>query len=267
MLKQPIFIFLILLFASSCHSSKRTTRSQSVSSDILTNISWELSQPDNDEAVSSSNQNKIHLILNSSDKSITGFSGCNLFYGFYSVESENKIRFSHISTSNLSCADEELNEEQFLQKLETTTHFRVDGETLTLKNETGKLIQFTKGVNYPNSIEEKHWKLKIVNKKMVKMSEDQEQEIFFRLRSDQNIAVGFSGCNHFEGAYTLDDLNKISFGAMSSTKRACLNLNINEAEIFQVFELTDNYLIINDILLLRAKNGQTLAEFEAIFFN
>lgn len=269
MLKQHIYFLLVLLFSSSCHSPRKTTtiKSQYTPINTLTNIRWELLQPDNDEVDSSTNQNKVHLMLNSTDNSITGFSGCNLFYGFYSVESENRISFSRISTSNLSCADEELNEEQFLQKLETTTHYSINEETLTLKTEAGNLILFTEGVNYPNSIEEKYWKLKIVNKKVVNMSEDQEREIFFRLKSDENIAVGFSGCNHFQGAYTLDDLNKISFSAMSSTKRACLNLNINEAEIFQVFELTDNYLIINDILLLRANNGQTLAEFEAIFFN
>ncbi|HKL71697.1 MAG TPA: META domain-containing protein [Marinilabiliaceae bacterium] len=267
MLKQHILIILIVSLLSSCHSSKRTTKSQPVSSDRLTNIRWELSQHNEEEAASSTNQDRVHLILNSSDNSITGFSGCNLFYGIYAMEGENRINFSSISTSNQNCANNEFNEELFLQKLEATTHYSIKGETLILKNETETLHQFTKSINYPNNIEEKYWKLKIVNGKEVSMSEYQEREIFFRLKSDENIAVGFSGCNHFQGSYTLDALNKIHFNPMSSTKRACPNLDINEAEIFQIFELADNYLINSDILLLKTKDGQNLAKFEAIYFN
>lgn len=267
MQKQYALIFLILMLLSSCLSSKKNRKSQTTSADVLTNILWELSPADDDEIVSSANQNKIHLMLNSSDNSITGFSGCNLFYGFYSLESENRINFSRISTSNQNCADKEYNEELFLQKLETTTHYSIKGETLTFKNETETLNQFTKSNHYPNDIEEKHWKLKIVNGKEVSMSKYQEREIFFRLKSDENIAVGFSGCNHFQGAYTLDALNKIHFNPMSSTKRACPNLDIDEAEVFKIFELADNYLINNNILLLKAKDGQNLAEFEVIYFN
>ena len=270
MQKQSILILLLLLsLLTSCHSLRKTTtiETKDALSDTFTNIRWELSSTYENEAISSINQDKIYLILSSSDHSITGFSGCNLFYGIYAMDTDNKINFSRISTSNQICDNGKLNEESFLQKLEATTHYSINEETLTFKNKTGNLIQFTKSINYPNSIVEKYWKLKIINEKPIKMSKGQEREVFFRLKSDQNIAVGFSGCNHFQGSYTLNELNKIHFEPMSSTKRACPHLEISEAEIFKVFELVDNYLLIGDILLFNTKDNRPLAEFEAIYFN
>lgn len=266
--KQHIFIALILLFTSSCHSSKRVTKSQTDPSDMLTHTRWELSHPDKGESFFSNNLNKIHLLLNSTDNSITGFSGCNSFYGFYSIESESRISFLRISTSNLICSNEDmLYEESFLQKMESVTHYSINGEILTLKNKTEELTKLVKGNNYPNSLVEKHWKLKTINEKSVKMHEEQEREVFFRLRSDQNRVEGFSGCNHFQGTYSLEEQSKIRFNAMSSTKKACPNLHINEGEVFKIFELVDNYILVDDLLLFRTKDNRHLAEFEAIYFN
>lgn len=268
MLRQIIFIVLVLLFSTSCHSSKRVAKGQTDSPDLLTHIRWELSQTQKEKEVSSTNQNKIHLLLNSTDNSITGFSGCNSFYGFYSVESESRISFLRISTSNLICSNEDmLYEESFLQKMESVTHYSINGEILTLKNKTEELIQLVKGNNYPNSLVEKHWKLKTINEKSVKMHEEQEREVFFRLRSDQNRVEGFSGCNHFQGTYSLEEQSKIRFNAMSSTKKACPNLHINEGEVFKIFELVDNYILVDDLLLFRTKDNRHLAEFEATYFN
>lgn len=117
-----------------------------------------------------------------------------------------------------------------------------------------------------NGIVEKYWKLKTLEGKDIEMAENQEKEIYFMLKTDENRVVGFSGCNTFNGTYTLEKGNRIRFTQMLSTLKACPDVDINESEFLKVFELADNYTINGDILNLNVGKRAPLAVFEAVYF-
>ena len=116
-----------------------------------------------------------------------------------------------------------------------------------------------------NSITEKYFKLITLEGKTVTMAENQQREIFFTLRTEGNKVTGFAGCNSFSGEYTLEDGNRIRFKNMAVTMMACPDVAVNEAELLEMFELADNYTIVNDVLSLNVGRRAPLAVFEAVY--
>lgn len=112
----------------------------------------------------------------------------------------------------------------------------------------------------------KYWKLITLHGQPIKMTENQEREQFFILKSD-GLINGFAGCNHFNGTYELQDGNRIHFNEnMAVTMKSCGDQGIKELEFLAVFKLADNYSMDADILSLNIGKRAPLAVFEAVYF-
>ena len=114
-------------------------------------------------------------------------------------------------------------------------------------------------------IAEKYWKLIKLDGQDVKMEENQEREIFFTLKTNDNTVGGFAGCNSITGEYELEEGNRIHFKNMGITMMMCPDLDLNESEFMEVFEMTDNYRIHNDTLELNVAKRAPLAVFVAVY--
>lgn len=115
------------------------------------------------------------------------------------------------------------------------------------------------------TITEKYWKLKTLDGKAISMKKNQEREIFFTLKTQQNGVTGFAGCNGLSGEYALEKGNKISFKNIAVTMKICPDVDVNESDFLEVFELADNYTISEDILTLNVGRRAPLAVFEAVY--
>lgn len=120
------------------------------------------------------------------------------------------------------------------------------------------------GVVEDVSIEQKKWKLKTLEGKDIQMAENQDEDLFFMLDPDENRIMGFSGCNTFNGTYTLAEGNRIRFAQMAATLKSCPDIHIDESEFLNVFELADNYTVNNNELSLNVGRRAPLAVFEAV---
>ncbi len=116
-----------------------------------------------------------------------------------------------------------------------------------------------------NVITDKYWKLVTLEGKKVSMVKNQEREVYFTVKSNDNSVTGFAGCNTFGGSFTLEKGNRIRFTQMLSTMKACPDVQWNEAEFLNVFELADNYTINGDILSLNVGRRAPLAVFQAVY--
>ena len=114
-------------------------------------------------------------------------------------------------------------------------------------------------------ITEKYWKLIKLEGQDVKMQENQEREISFTLKTNDNTVQGFAGCNSITGEYELEEGNRIHFKNMGVTMMLCPDLDLKESEFMEVFELTDNYTIHNDTLSLNVARRAPLAVFVAVY--
>ncbi len=114
-------------------------------------------------------------------------------------------------------------------------------------------------------ITEKYWKLIKLEGQDVEMVENQEREIFFTLKTEDKTVGGFAGCNSITGEYELEEGNRIRFKNMGITMKMCPDVDVNESEFMEVFELTDNYTIHNDTLELNVGRRAPLAVFAAVY--
>jgi len=109
------------------------------------------------------------------------------------------------------------------------------------------------------------WTLTTLEGKVVSSVPNQEQAIHFVLQEDGKV-VGFTGCNTFNGNYTLEKGGRIRFSKMASTRMACPDTPVKEFDFLQVFELADNYTVNGNTLMLNVGRRAPLAVFEAVYF-
>ena len=264
-----LILILSTIFAIGCSNPKQMTKEnqESMTAPLITNTTWKLSKLENQSVEKiHRHQNDIHFVL-SYDGRVTGFSGCNIFNGTYTLEKGNRIRFSKMASTRMACPDLAFKESDFMQVFELADNYTLNGNTLMLNvGRRAPLAEFQKNVMSTEDITEKYWKFKTLDGQPVNMAENQEKETYFMLKTNGNRVVGFSGCNTFGGTYTLEEGNRIRFSNMISTLKACPDVEINETSYLEVFNLADNYTIKGDELRLNVGRRAQLAVFEAVYF-
>lgn len=258
-------VFLILV---SCVSTEKQTNQESKKTQQeVTNTTWELVELEGNQIDQSKmNGKNIQIILNQADHKITGFSGCNHFNGNYNLENGYRLRFSEIASTTMTCPNSRFNESQLLEALNMTDNFRIQNKKLYLNVGKRAPLAVFKKIDFQEKIVGKYWKLTKLEDRDIKMTENQEREIYFSLKNVDQKITGFAGCNTMSGKYKLIGGNKVSFSKIGVTMKLCPNDNINESKFLKVFELAKNYTIHNDKLSLNDKNHKPLATFEAVYF-
>lgn len=199
------------------------------------------------------------------DEMYSATAGCNTMSGQF-TEEDNAISFEAGLSTLMACPDLENAENKLKEVLAKTTEYTLSENKLTLSGEGVSLELMPTSSMEQAPIVEKYWKLIELEGQEVTMSENQEQEISFTLKADGSVR-GFAGCNTMMGSYILEDGNRISFTQMATTRMACPDLEINEADYLEVFNLADNYTVTEDTLNLNVGRRAPLAVFEAVYLN
>ncbi len=264
------FIFAAIVL-NSCGPTKNTdsmNTDNSAFSEIPTETFWQLeSLGGKDFSNFEKNGSKIGFTLFKEDNRISGFAGCNHFFGTYKFEEGNRIGFSGLGATKMACFNNDFNENEFLKIFGLADNYTLKGNTLSLNvGRRAPLAVFKKVEKSKTGITEKYWKLKTLEGKDIKMGENQEKEVYFILKENETAVTGFAGCNDFFGTYTLEKGDRIRFSKMGSTLKICPDVDFNESDFFKVFELTDSYKISGDTLELYVGRRAPLAVFEAVYF-
>jgi heat shock protein HslJ len=271
-MKFQLFTLAIAFFTLfSCGTSQNNAminNTETTSENAITETHWVLETLEGQKINATQNGNEIGFTLYAKENRINGYSGCNNFFGTYKLEAGNRINFSNLGATKMACPDIAFSESDFLEVFNLADNYSISGDKLSLNvGKRAPLAVFKKSKSALEPITEKYWKLKTLEGKDVKMAKNQEKEIYFMLKTNDNKVVGFAGCNSIFGTYTLEAGNRIRFSQMATTLMACPDVNINEAEFLKVFELADNYTINDDVLSLNVGRRAPLAVFEAVYFN
>ena len=103
------------------------------SSAQLQNTYWKLMTLNSVSVESPAGTRDLHLVLNSQDMRVKGFSGCNTFMGAYELEGP-KIKFSRVAGTMMACAGDMSIERRIHEMLGSVTGWKISGETLQLTN-------------------------------------------------------------------------------------------------------------------------------------
>ena len=140
--KSLYFLLLLFLFSSiSCQSSSNNKKQpmNKISSSLLFDTQWILHH---------SNQKTLSIFLKlTEDEKVSGFSGCNKFFGKMSLSSDNKISFGRLATTRKKCPKIMQFESSILSGLSSITHFKIETHAnlnkLYLYNKQTEVFIFT----------------------------------------------------------------------------------------------------------------------------
>jgi putative lipoprotein len=116
----------------------------------------------------------------------------------------------------------------------------------------------------PNaSLTETYWRVISIYEEPYTPSENQ-REAHLKLRTNNNVVQGFSGCNNFAGTYSTEG-DAISLGPLAMTAMACIDGMDTEQQFGQALNEMDHYEIQGDTML-GLKGDIVILQFEAIYF-
>ena len=136
-------VLCILVFAiGSCKPQQVSTGSgePQPASPSITNVEWKLIRL-NGEDVSALNP-PLTLLLDAAQMKVSGFAGCNRFFGGYELN-QSSLRFSAMGATKMYCQDKSSVEDKYLKALSEVQSFKSANGTLVLTGEKADL-EFTK---------------------------------------------------------------------------------------------------------------------------
>ncbi|NRD18741.1 META domain-containing protein [Winogradskyella eckloniae] len=137
-MKILLSLFMLLTTLNSCDSSKKAMENSKKMEDSLSGTYYITQLGDTD--VSS---NKITITFDTTTNKVTGFAGCNRFFGNYLLEN-NTITFSQIGASKKLCpGSASVSERHFLKALNTVNTFSIKDNILTFLDQETTLITAT----------------------------------------------------------------------------------------------------------------------------
>ena len=92
---------------------------------------WKLLEVDGLKVNPSSGGKEAHLVLEATEFRVRGFSGCNSFFGQYTLDGE-KLTFSALGSTMMACPEGMEQEQAFLGALGSTDTFKLNGLVLDL---------------------------------------------------------------------------------------------------------------------------------------
>ncbi|WKT83444.1 MULTISPECIES: META domain-containing protein [unclassified Thermosynechococcus] len=185
--------------------------------------------------------------FDSANRRANGFTGCNSFNGGYTANGP-RLLFAPLATTQRLCGQEPLQsvETQMLQGLSRTNRYRVQGNTLQLFEGNRLLLTFEAGAT--ESPLSGRWQLqRLANMPMP--PRNPMNTAFIEFDSNAQRATGFSGCNNFNGGYSVNG-QQLRFSAVATTRRACIGQRAQRMEMsfLQTLEQTNRYRIEGNTL-------------------
>lgn len=133
----------LFLLAVIAGCTGKTTQTNSTTSS-LENSYWKLVELNGKTIVTPERQREAHIILRGGEPpALGGSGGCNRLMGSYTI-SGNTITFGNTAMTMMACPQGMETEYEFTEVLRGKKQWLITGDTLLLKNETGKTVaQFT----------------------------------------------------------------------------------------------------------------------------
>lgn len=102
-----------------------------------------------------------------------------------------------------------------------------------------------------------NWELSIINGTQV----NSYRPIYLNLTADNKVN-GFIGCNNLTGAYRIENGSEILFHDLGITRMACPETEMAlEEQVLEVLSTIDNFAIVDEKLILKIGDKESLATF------
>lgn len=112
-----------------------------MSNNPVVNKFWILKEMNGNVVTPSASQEKEQGFMLRSNGKITGFAGCNNFFGSYALSGTSGIAFDeNMGMTMKACPDLKINEQAFTGLFREANRYEIKGSTLQLKDANGKTV-------------------------------------------------------------------------------------------------------------------------------
>ncbi|SEB16006.1 META domain-containing protein [Variovorax sp. YR216] len=162
---------------------------------------------------------------------VSGFSGCNRFFGSYTLKQPDRLVIGRLAGSMMACGGNAMKVEGAVHKAMAGT-FRpvLSGDGLTLLSTRGdEPVMTFKAEPKPSLVGLRSNVTGFNNGRQAVVSPMIDTAI--SMSFGDGIVKGFSGCNTFRASYTVDG-NRIAVGAIATTRRTCADAVMQQEQQF-----------------------------------
>lgn len=197
------------------------------------------------------------------DGKISGSSGCNTYFGSYTVDGE-ALTISGVGSTMMACGPVATAlETAFLASLKATETFSVSGDTLELRTAGGKVgLKFK--VEPTPELTGTRWVATMINNGKGAVSGVVDGSTVTAIFAEGGKVAGSGGCNDYNGTYTVDGAS-MKFGPVASTKKLCndpAGVDEQEAAYFIALGNVTTFAFDGDRLQLRDGTGALQVEYQ-----
>lgn len=137
-MKFFLSLFILIVTFSSCDSSKKAIETNQQMQETLSET-YQITQIGKNSSIAS----ELIISFDEATKKVTGFAGCNSFFGSYTTEG-NRITFENIAASKKLCQNEiSTLENHFLKSLKMVNTFSISDGIISFSEGTTVLIKGT----------------------------------------------------------------------------------------------------------------------------
>lgn len=262
-IKATIFIALTIIFgalAQGCTNSK-------VEQSDLEGF-WVLKSINGIPVNEAFKGNKPSIEFDFDKHTIYGSSGCNRYFGPFTLE-ENTFKAGNLASTNMLCLEEN-QEHEFLAILapEQGLKLAIENGILLFKNNDKTVLEFELGENPTEELVQSaivisladlkgKWTLnKIKGESTDKLFGEKSVTLIF---AEDGSANGHAGCNNYHTSSTKLNSDTLSFGNIISTQMACPHLE-GESIFTQILSKPTQVTLEENILKL-SQDNETVLEF------
>jgi heat shock protein HslJ len=134
-----VLVCAMLVGACAREVAPTVAPARSITTAGLLNTYWRLAELDGQQIVTPAGARELHVVLNSANQRVSGFSGCNRLMGGY-VLAGDSLKFDQIAGTLMACAGDMDLEKRFLAAFPRVARWEISGETLRWLDGTGKTL-------------------------------------------------------------------------------------------------------------------------------
>ncbi len=133
-LELIVVVLTTFVMGQGCNTTRNSAKDQAGLSQTV----WQLIEIEGSDF---ENLTKVWLKFeNDDEKKVSGYAGCNRFFGVYEI-SDNNLKFGNLASTKMFCPEMEL-ESSFLKRLADVDRFEVSDSKLSLFSEKEKILVF-----------------------------------------------------------------------------------------------------------------------------
>lgn len=141
-LKHIFTLSALCFLATSCSITKQE-HNETDDQVPLFGTEWKLEKIGSSKVKYNEENERITLLMTMEPENVSGFSGCNRYFGKFSIK-KNKLVFKEMAATLMACPQQTMDfESKYLKTLDKVNNFIIENDTLFLKNDDRILLIFS----------------------------------------------------------------------------------------------------------------------------